>query len=121
VPTGMVNGDALNGALTRDPGETVLGSPYRITQGTLTDASNPNYLITFTGGYFTVVPGSVTPDNRALELAVIRARQEWFAPACGQPQTASLPGVFAVEQERLDRAASSLRISPRPICRASLL
>jgi len=121
VPTGLVNGDALNGALTRDPGETVLGSPYRITQGTLTDASNPNYLITFTGGYFTVVPGSVTPDNRALELALIQARQEWFAPACVQPQTVSLPGVFAVEQERLDRAASSLRTSPRPICRASLL
>ncbi len=44
---GLVEGDSLNGALARAAGENV-GS-YAITQGTLTDAANPNYTIEFTG------------------------------------------------------------------------
>jgi hypothetical protein len=54
--TGLVNGDTLAGALARTPGETVPGSPYAINQGTVTDASNPNYAIAFTAGALTITP-----------------------------------------------------------------
>jgi filamentous hemagglutinin family protein len=56
---GLVNGDALAGALTRAPGETVLGGPYAITQGTVTDAANPNYTIGFTPGALTITPAAL--------------------------------------------------------------
>jgi filamentous hemagglutinin family protein len=52
----LVNGDTLAGTLARTPGETVPGSPYAITQGTVTDANNPNYAIAFTPGAFTITP-----------------------------------------------------------------
>jgi MBG domain (YGX type)/Bacterial Ig-like domain (group 3) len=52
----------LTGALTRAPGETVVGSPYAISQGTL--AANSNYTIHFTGSTLTITPAlaSVTPN-----------------------------------------------------------
>jgi hypothetical protein len=56
---GLVNGDTLAGALARAPGETVPGSPYAITQGTVTDANNPNYAIAFTPGAFTITPAAL--------------------------------------------------------------
>jgi hypothetical protein len=54
---------ALTGALARAPGETVEGSPYSISQGTLT--ANDNYLIVFTGNALTILPValSVTADS----------------------------------------------------------
>jgi filamentous hemagglutinin family protein len=55
-----VNGDVLNGALARTPGETVPGGPYAITQGTVTSANNPNYLITFTNGQLVITPAPLT-------------------------------------------------------------
>src|ERR1022692_1576658 len=45
---------ALAGALARAAGETVAGSPYAITQGTLTP--NDNYTINFTGGTLAITP-----------------------------------------------------------------
>lgn len=46
----------LSGALTRIPGETVLGGPYAITQGTLT-ATNSNYILSsFTGSTLAIRP-----------------------------------------------------------------
>jgi filamentous hemagglutinin family protein len=56
---GLVNGDTLAGALSRAPGETVPGGPYAITQGTVTDASNPNYAIGFTPGALTITPAAL--------------------------------------------------------------
>jgi hypothetical protein len=56
---GLVNGDTLSGALVRAPGETVPGGPYAITQGTLTDANNPNYAIAFTDGVLTITPAAL--------------------------------------------------------------
>ncbi|WP_172600368.1 YDG domain-containing protein [Sulfurivermis fontis] len=44
---GLVTGETLTGSLARDPGEAV-GS-YAIQQGTVTDASNPNYAISYVG------------------------------------------------------------------------
>ena len=48
----------LTGALARAPGETVAGSPYAITQGTVT--ANSNYTIHFTGSSLTITPATLT-------------------------------------------------------------
>jgi len=56
---GLVAGDTLSGALARVPGETVPGSPYAITQGSLTDANNPNYTIAFGNGQLVITPSAL--------------------------------------------------------------
>jgi hypothetical protein len=48
----------LAGALARALGETVTGSPYFITQGTLT--ANDNYSISFTGSTLAITPAALT-------------------------------------------------------------
>ncbi len=48
---------ALTGHLARTSGETVSGSPYAITQGTL---ASSNYKITFTGSTLTITPAPLT-------------------------------------------------------------
>ena len=48
----------LTGALTRAAGETVAGSPYAITRGTLT--ANGNYTISFTGSTLSITPAALT-------------------------------------------------------------
>jgi hypothetical protein len=55
----------LTGSLTRAAGETVPGSPYTITQGTLT--ANSNYTIIFGGSTLAITPAplSVTSDAKA--------------------------------------------------------
>jgi hypothetical protein len=62
-----VNGDVLAGAPVRVPGETVAGGPYAITQGTVTNATNPNYNITFVNGQLVITPAPLTiaADNQA--------------------------------------------------------
>ncbi len=49
---GVVDGCPLQGALTRQAGESV--GTYAIEQGDLTDAENPNYEIQFTGNTLTI-------------------------------------------------------------------
>jgi hypothetical protein len=48
----------LTGSLTRVAGETVAGSPYAISQGTL--AANANYTISFTGNSLSITPAPMT-------------------------------------------------------------
>jgi gliding motility-associated-like protein len=48
----------LIGTLTRAAGETV--GPYAIQQGTLTNANNPNYTITYLGNNFTITKKTLT-------------------------------------------------------------
>ena len=60
-------GSVLSGALTRASGETVLGGPYAITQGTL--AANSNYaLSSFTGNTLAITPAALSvvanPQNK---------------------------------------------------------
>ncbi len=55
---GLVEGDSLDGSLTRASGENV-GS-HAITQGTLTDAANPNYTIDFTGADLQITQRAIT-------------------------------------------------------------
>lgn len=56
---GLVNGDTLAGVLARAPGETVPGSPYVITQGSVDGASNPDYAIAFTPGALAITPAAL--------------------------------------------------------------
>jgi len=67
--TGLVNNPALgiadtagivlSGALTRVPGESALGGPYAITQGSL--AANSNYTLGFTLNNFTITGAAEEP------------------------------------------------------------
>jgi hypothetical protein len=61
-----VNGDVLNGTPVRAPGEAVAGGPYAITQGTVTNALNPNYNITFVNGQLVITAANltITADNQ---------------------------------------------------------
>lgn len=56
--TPLAAGDRLKGSPAREEGEEITASGYVIGQGTLTDASNPDYRITFRPGVLTV---SVSP------------------------------------------------------------
>jgi len=49
----------LSGALTRVPGETALGGPYAITQGSL--LANGNYLLDFTPGSLVIIGAPMVP------------------------------------------------------------
>ena len=51
---GLCSGDALTGALTREPGEDV--GEYDILQGTL---ANGNYAISYTGAKYTIMKGTI--------------------------------------------------------------
>ena len=70
VGAGLVLGDTLSGALSRAGGEAVTGSPYAISQGSLT---NSNYAINFSGANFSITPrplnlsvtGSKVVDGKA--------------------------------------------------------
>ena len=62
VSTGLYGTDTLTGTLSRAAGETVLGGPYAITQGTL---ANPNYTITYTGNNLTITPAALTVTANA--------------------------------------------------------
>jgi RHS repeat-associated protein len=58
-------GTVLTGELTRAPGESVAGSPYAISQGTL--AANSNYTISFTGHDLVITPAplTITADDKS--------------------------------------------------------
>ena len=67
--TGLVNnpalgvidsaGSVLSGALTRVPGESALGGPYAITQGTL--SANSNYALGFTPSNLIIIGAAAEP------------------------------------------------------------
>jgi filamentous hemagglutinin family protein len=58
--TSLGGGIALGGSLTRTAGSTVNGGPYAITQGTVTNANNPNYDLTYVGANFAITPATLT-------------------------------------------------------------
>ena len=88
--TGLVNNPALgiadtsatvfSGTLTRAPGETALGGPYAITQGSL--AANSNYTLGFTHNYFSIT-GAAAPvlgrDTAAKPILDFNAGRTIFA------------------------------------------
>ena len=59
VTAGQLAGsDQLSGSLTRAPGETVAGSPYAITQGSLSGGAN--YALNYVGAAFSITPATPT-------------------------------------------------------------
>jgi MBG domain (YGX type)/Cadherin-like beta sandwich domain len=65
--SGLVTGDSLAGTLSRNSGESA-GS-YAITQGTVTNANNPNYNITFTTGVNFVIAGALATNDSVSRTA----------------------------------------------------
>ena len=62
--SGLVEGDTLNGTLSRESGENV--GQYEITQGTITNENNSNYAISFVSGKtFTITAKElmITPND----------------------------------------------------------
>lgn len=53
-------GETLNGTLVRDNVATITVGEYDILQGTITDANNPNYTITFRSAKYRILPRVVT-------------------------------------------------------------
>lgn len=68
--TGLVSGESLTGTLVRETGNNA-GS-YVISNGSLIDANNPNYNISFTNGTYiiTKVRITVTPDAKSVEYGL---------------------------------------------------
>ncbi|RXE46773.1 GLUG motif-containing protein [Chromohalobacter israelensis] len=57
---GLVAGERLDGALTRDPGEAP--GNYAIRQGSVNDATNPNYAINFVPGRLGITEANAAPQ-----------------------------------------------------------
>lgn len=57
---GLVTGQSLTGTLARTAGEDASTTPYVISQGTLTNANNTNYDITYTGAGLTITKRPIT-------------------------------------------------------------
>jgi hypothetical protein len=103
VATGLVGSDTLSGALARNAGETA-GS-YPITQGTLTDANNPNYTITYASANLIIAGPFAAADavtrlsgsqNTQFPLATLLANDTRFAPdGTNQIDNLSITGVTA--------------------------
>ena len=62
----LVGGDNFSGALTRDGGETVVGSPYAITQGTLA-LDTSDYNLSYVGADLTITPKALTVSGADAE------------------------------------------------------
>jgi filamentous hemagglutinin family protein len=71
---GLVAGEQLRGSLAREPGETF--GRYAILQGTVSEALNPNYRISFQGANLTIEMGGIDfgPHGAAISLAQTRSR-----------------------------------------------
>jgi len=92
----LPNGDAISftGSLTRVAGETVLGSPYAILQGSV---ANSNYTITYVGANLTITPAvtttalTVTPSSQQYsDQVTLTATVTGGAPLIsGGPQAAA--------------------------------
>ena len=71
-PGGLVGVDTLSGSLTRQVGEDV--GIYVITQGTVTNASNPNYSITYVPANFEILREHAARDTAVAGPGVRRVQ-----------------------------------------------
>ncbi len=78
--TALAGTEALSGALARAAGENA--GEYNITQGTLTNANNPNYNITFVPAKFTINKKAltVTADNKTQVYGATQESLTYSAP-----------------------------------------
>ncbi|WP_181170216.1 MULTISPECIES: MBG domain-containing protein [unclassified Mesorhizobium] len=117
--TDLGSGEALVGDLDRAAGETV-GS-YAIGQGTLTDAANSNYDITFAGADFSIGKRAitVTADAQSRPSGMANPPLTYTIGGLGlasgdtltgalatDAATASAPGTYAIEQGSLSASAN---------------
>jgi Uncharacterized protein involved in cytokinesis, contains TGc (transglutaminase/protease-like) domain len=65
--TQLVDKDKLSGELSCDKGSEMNVGSYKITQGTLTDDNNPNYLISFNEGIYVIKATDKYKDNTTKE------------------------------------------------------
>ncbi len=101
----LASDDTLKGALTRVPGEAV-GS-YSILQGTLTNAENPNYAITFVSGKTL----TITADSTIHDVTVSVKYGDSFSSSGKIPDqsygTSAAAGLsVTLYQETANRSAS---------------
>src|SRR5690606_33725169 len=75
---GLVNGERLSGALIREGGNGL--GDYVISQGSLTDANNSNYEITFVDGKFTIRPASEVNTAQMAAQSMAGNSAQSFAP-----------------------------------------
>ena len=91
VPAGALEtGDSLSGNLTRAAGESVAGSPYAITQGSLT--AGDNYDLTVTPAALTITRKPITVTAVAKTKvygSAIRRSPTRCPPVRSRPATAS--------------------------------
>ena len=113
------NGVALVGALDREAGENA--GNYAIGQGSLTDAANSNYDITFVGADFTIARRAitVTADAQSRRPGMSNPPLTYTISGLGlvagdmlsgslstEATTASEPGSYAIEQGSLSASAN---------------
>ncbi len=80
----LLAGIPLSGELSRDPGETA--GLYAIRQGSLTDAANPTYAITFVSADFEVLPIEEPPPPPPSGAGIwISAEELATLPMSGEP------------------------------------
>jgi hypothetical protein len=101
----LVGTDAFSGALARTAGETVMGGPYAIGQGSLGLSSN--YALTVVGGTMTITPRPITVTADALSMQGARTCRR-------SPSRSAAAGLRS--PTRL-AASSPVRLPPRPACR----
>jgi hypothetical protein len=82
--TNLVAGDTLVGALSRASGNNA--GEYAITQGTLTNANNPNYTITFE-------PGTLTIDKADYDMSSAQWNYTDPFPYTGEQITVEVTGL----------------------------
>ncbi|MDA8417808.1 MAG: MBG domain-containing protein, partial [Desulfobacteraceae bacterium] len=78
----LASGDNLAGALIRSAGET--SGDYPILQGTVDDANNPNYLITYVGANLTIDAKNTTVDNAITSANSPTNQQPWGHAGYGE-------------------------------------
>ncbi|MBS7778532.1 MBG domain-containing protein [Acidovorax sp. CCYZU-2555] len=102
----LVAGDQLDGALSRDAGENY--GLYAIHQGTVSEASNPNYRIAYVGADLTIGADTQTAIGLAAQAASDIARTQGL-PIDTASRTPSLP---TDSSDAATRARDPNRLAP---------
>lgn len=116
---GLVSGDTLSGTLTTAANGASGVGAYAITQGTLTDAANTNYAITYLGANLavTVRPITVAADDETMAAGGVEPPLTWQITAGSlvngdqisgalTRQAGQAPGAYAILQGSLATTAN---------------
>ena len=108
----LVAGDQLDGALSRSAGEN--HGLYAIHQGTLSQASNPNYQIAYVGAQLTIGADTQTAIGLGVQAASDVARSQAFpgASASGASSVSRTASLVADSSDAATRAREPSRLAP---------